>query len=215
MTDEIEMMNDGSGMTWSETWIKALTQPTEQTYEEIANDPGASTNKAYLWIAVTATISAFISISLGLLFGTYGEESGGLIFLLCAVVLVPMFSIIGTMISAGVTQMVAGMLGGTGSFSKLVYPYAAFYAPITLITAGLSIIPILGLLAFPIGFYGLFLNVLAVKAVNQFSWGKAAISTLALLIIVGLVTACIAFFGLVLIAPVISEVFTDVMSEIQ
>lgn len=217
MSDEIEMMNDGTGLTWSETWIKALTQPTVEAYEEIANDPGASSNKAYIWFGLSSAVSFFVSIATSLLFGNFGEDAvGGMFFaLICGVIILPFISILMFAIMTGISQAIAGMLGGTGSFAKLIYTYAAYSAPLTLISTGLSVVPLLGLLAIPLGFYGLFLNVLAVKAVNQFSWGKAVASSFIIFAIVLVSASIFVIVILALLGPAIGDVFSGILSDIQ
>lgn len=219
MTEEqnVDMMGDGISMTWSETWIKALTQPSVDTFEQIAADPGGSTNKAYLWIAISSAISFFGSFFVNGLFGAAGGDGiGGAFFgLICGVVIAPIIVVIGFMIMTGISQGIAGLLSGTGSFSKLAYAYAAYYAPLTLISTGLSVVPYLGLLAIPLGFYGIVLNVIAIKAVNQFSWGKAVASSFAILAVIFMVVAICLIVGLVLLGPAIEEIFSGIMSELQ
>jgi hypothetical protein len=83
-----------------------------------------------------------------------------------------------TIIYAFIINLIAKKLGGTGTYSKLVYAFAASLAPIALIGTVASFIPIVQYLVFPLLLYSIALNVLAVRAVHQFRWGRAIASTL-------------------------------------
>ncbi|MDD5466364.1 MAG: hypothetical protein PHS96_01020 [Anaerolineales bacterium] len=76
-----------------------------------------------------------------------------------------------------------------------------------------SAIPLVNCLALPLGLYGLVLNVIAIKAVNQFSYGKA-IATLALIILgVLMVSAFIAAIVFVTLAPAVGNVFSNIIER--
>lgn len=223
MTEEYESdLIDGNSFTWGETWIKALTKPSVETYEQIANDPGASAGKAYIWIAVASLISFIVSTSAGGLnfYSAFGGEGAGAVFgstlliLVCGGIIVPILSVLLFMIGTGITQAIASALGGTGSFSKLAYTYASYGVPLSLVSTGLSIIPIIGLLVIPLGFYGIALQVIAVKAVNQFGWGKAVASSFIILaLVLAVVSICVIVF-LVMLGPAIGNVFSEIMAEL-
>jgi pilus assembly protein Flp/PilA len=209
------------GLSWSETWTKALTQPSEAMYRQIANDPGATPRRAYTWIFVSSLIGYVIYTLIGSLFGTnafvsMGEEFFG--SLICVVLfgapIGALLSVLGTMIGVGITQVIASALGGTGTYSKLVYAVAAYAAPIALITYLLNIIPYVNCLTIPLGFYAIFLNITAVKAVNEFGWGKAIASSVVILAILLVVAAVIVIVVLALLGPAIGNVFSDIISEI-
>jgi len=217
MTEEYESpMMEGESLSWSETWIDALTKPSEETYVQIAADPGASPRRAYTWIAIASFISFSISIFLSGLFAVGaggGDALGGLmITLVCGAIFVPIFSILALMIFTGITQAIAGALGGTGSYGKLVYANAAYQAPLSLVSTGLSIIPIVSLLTIPLLFYGIVLNVIAVKAVNQFSWGKALASSIAILFGLLIIGAILVVVVLALLGPAIGNIFEEIMA---
>jgi hypothetical protein len=216
--------------TWSEAWIKALTQPTVRTFEAIANDPKATANRAYVWVAVSSLIAYVISMALQLMLGTsntllsqpgregalgaLGFAGAGLGTLVCCAPFVAAFAVLGLAISAGITQLIASALGGTGTYPKLAYAIAAYDAPITLITGLVSAIPFLNCLAFPIGIYAIVLNVIAVKAVHQFGWGKAVASSVLILAAILVFVAVVVIVILALLGPAIGNIFSNIVENI-
>jgi hypothetical protein len=59
-----------------------------------------------------------------------------------------------------------------------VYCKSTYLVPAALVSMGISIIPGLGAAAVLVEFYCTILDMFAVKAVNSFSWGKAAAAAL-------------------------------------
>jgi Yip1 domain len=205
-----------SALSWSQAWIMAATQPNLGSYLSLAEDPSASVRKAFAWIFVSSLMGYGLATLIQLaLFPTrlggleqssqldFGSVSIALMLLLCFVPLAAVLAPLSLMLVAALQQFVAGALGGQGSFSRLYYVMGAYTAPITLVTTVLSAIPILGLcLGSALGFYNLFLNALALKAVNRFGWGSALISMLVPVILVVLLII-ILIFGL--IYPVMTQ----------
>ena len=54
-------------LSWWETWVKALTQPRVEAYEQIANDPDASLMRASMWIFLSTLVAMFIAIPISVL----------------------------------------------------------------------------------------------------------------------------------------------------
>lgn len=213
-------------LPWNEVWISALTQPSVATFEGFLRDPNATSRRAYIWTLVNAligyAISFVLSALLGGVFGTGTLEGPGaagamgslLTALICGAPIVALLSVLMLMISAGITQLIARALGGTGTYSELVYAFAAFAAPLTLITSVLSPIPFINLLNIPLGIYGIVLNVIAVKAVNKFGWGQAIASSVLILIAILVLVACVVIGILLLLGPVIGNVFSNIVENI-
>jgi hypothetical protein len=82
-------------------------------------------------------------------------------------------------------------LGGTGSFERLFYVFAAISTPVTIVSSLLGLIPIVSCLAVPLALYALVLNVLAIKVVHDISWGAALGSILILVVMFILLIAVI------------------------
>jgi hypothetical protein len=107
--------------------------------------------------------------------------------MICLVPATAAAGVLGFALVTGITQLVAKILGGSGTYSKLAYATAAYSAPLSLLTTALGAIPYVGYVTTPLGWiYGLVLNVIAVKAVNKFGWGKAIVPS-AVLVVVGLI----------------------------
>lgn len=209
-------------LSLGETWSKALTQPNVSSYEEIAGDENASASRAYQWIALSSVVSVLISSLIQAAFGTNIlpeelDDFAALSFgfsLVCGVIIVPIITVISFAVFTAITQLIAGALVGTGSYEKLAYTWAAYLAPLSLINGVLSGIPYVNCLAIPLGIYGLVLNVIAVKAVNQFDWGKAVISSLAVLFGIFVLVAVCVIVILAVLGPAIGTVFSNIIQEL-
>ena len=212
--------------SWSEVWISALTKPSVATYEGIVNDPEASPSRGYTWVLIAALIASAVSVVFNMILaGITGPDTSGasglgafagssIGLLLCLVPFAAVMSLIGLVISAGITQFFASALGGIGSYSKLVYAFAAYSAPLSLVTGVLGAIPLINCLTIPTGLYGLALNVIANKAVNQFSWGRAIVSSVIFIAAILVFVAVLVIIGLALLGPVIGDIFSDIVQNI-
>ncbi len=212
--------------SWIQVWTNALTRPSVATFEELVRDPKATSGRAYAWVFITALIGSGFSVLIELaLAGISGSASsaesgaiatlgGSIMRLVCAVPVIAVLSVLGLMISAGITQLIASAIGGTGTYSKLVYAFAAYLAPLALITGVLGAIPYVNCLTFPLGLYSIVLNVTAVKAVHQFGWGKAVASSILILAGILVVVAVVIIVILALLGPAIGSVFSNIIRDI-
>ena len=218
----------GGFASWLNTWITAVTKPNEQTYVDLAGRPEAKANKAYLWVFIASTLGTLVAgllqaLVLAMGFGQGGTQlysqmaGGSIVSVICAAPIAGGVSVLGFMIGTGVIQWVAKLFGGTGTFNKLAYVMGAISVPITLVSSIItpfSVITylgiVIGLLSFALGCYAIYLEVLAVKAVNQFSWGKAIGSVILPALVIGLLCACIVVVVLLLLGPAIGNVFSQV-----
>lgn len=234
----VEFSSPG-GMNPVETWIKALTQPKDSTYEDIAMDPGASVMKGVLWLAGSGFIGGLIAgifraifntsamQQFGDLFSQYGDmpmdipmRTGGGFLSIVGGAFGGMFgSVIVALIYVGLVQLIARMLGGNGTFEKLFYTFAAFMAPLSLVTTTVGAIPFVSLcLGFPLAIYGLVLGVMATKAAHDLETGQAAIASLGPGVVLAILCCCVIIvFGTALTAimgPVIENVFGNISSNL-
>ncbi len=209
-----------------QTWTEALTKPNEQTYAAMATSPEASASKAYLWVFLASLVSFFISaiiqaVYLALTQNSDRSTSSMLIGLVCGIPIAAGFSVLGFIIGTALIQWVAGMFKGAGTFNQLAYVFGAISAPITLISAVLSIfyaIPFLGFCLWPLSIllflYVLVLEVMAVKGVNRFGWGEAIGSVLIpFAVILCIVGACV-FVSLMALGPTIGNVFSTIQQSL-
>ena len=222
MAEEMSSTNSYSAMNPVETWIKALTQPREEAYLSIVNDPGGSVGKAILWLAGFGFVGGLITGISNAIFGTsalqqfsdmysqYGEipftppQTAGGFFSIVSGAFGGLFGgVIGALIFVGLVQLVSKMLGGTGTFEQLFYAGAAYSAPLGLVTSVLSAIPFVGLCLSPLlGIYGLVLSVIANKATHEYDTGKAVIAVLAPGLVVFILCCCVIFGFSALLVPV-------------
>lgn len=207
-----------------QTWIKALTKPSEETYAQIAASPQAKTGTALLWVFVASLIQSFIVFLMqGVLMSRMMQGSGfenqmgtGLVGVLCGAPVAAAISVVLFAAFTGVVQWIAGLFGGRGSFEKLVYVLAAITVPFTLISALLTLLSAIpfvglcfGLVSLLAALYVLYLQVMAVKAVNQFDWGKAAASLL-LPVVVLFCCVFVFVFGLAsMLGPQLQEILNE------
>lgn len=100
-------------------------------------------------------------------------------------------AVIGLLLSATVTHALARTLGGTGTYTQLLYAFAAYLAPLTLVMSMVSVLPVVNYLAVPLALYGLALNMLAIKAVHRFGWSETVASS-GLIFFVGVIAVAAA-----------------------
>jgi len=208
-----------------QTWMKALTKPNEQTFVDIASSPNAKATTAYLWVFVASLIQIFLSALVqNQLVGTYMEQyglgdslgNGGISSVLIGAICgAPIGAAVTTLffaIGVFIVQWIAKMFGGRGTSDQLAYAMAAIAAPYSIV-AGiftlLAAIPYVGFCFSAIlaiaGIYILVLQVMAVKAVNQISWGAAIGSLLIPGLVIGFICACLVGVSVAALMPLIRE----------
>ncbi len=219
---------------WFPVWFKVVTQPKEQTFIDITEHPDALPKTAYIWIFLVGTLSMIVNglvqtaISAA---GVNGQADfagmglgigSSLIAMICFSPLAGGLSVLFFALGVAIVQWIAKLFGGTGTYDKLVYAVAAISVPFTLVSmllVPLNAVPYLnictGLLSFGLGFYSLFLQITAVKAVNRFGWGQAAGSVLLPGLVVLVVCGCIVGVGLMLLGPMIGNVFSEINQSLQ
>jgi hypothetical protein len=218
-----------------QTWINALTKPNEQTYRDIATSPNAKATTAYLWMFLSSIVTyIFTFIIRGATIRDRLSASGigtdrignGIVGILIALIcIVPILAAIGTLffaIGVAIIQWIAKMFGGTGTFDQMAYTFAAISVPYSLVSAVfilLSAIPFVGCCFNVIlglaGLYILFLEILAVKAVNQFGYGPAIGSLFIPGLVVGLFCCCIFVALGAAMGPAIGNVFSTINQSLN
>lgn len=222
---------------WFSIWMEAVTKPNEQTYAKIASSPNAKTSTAFLWVFISSLISFFVaSLVQGAIMGQMMQEigvegfSGGgigttLIIAICGAPVGAIFSVLVFAIFTGVVQWVAKMFGGTGTFEQLAYVFAAITVPFTLVGAVLTLLGAIpyvgfcfGILSILVSLYVIVLEIMAVKGVNQFSWGAAIGSIFIPGLVIVFVCGCLVTFGSIgimrLLGPKIGNTFSSINSSL-
>jgi len=222
MTDETFGSEDIESKPFYQIWIDAVTKPTLANYTKIVNDPKASLGTALLWLAGAGFLGSLISGTIQSIFGANAavyemlgtEYSTSTSFFgviggaFASLFLTPLAALI----LVGIMHLVSRALGGAGSFEKMLYGYAAFWVPISLINAVIGGIPVVSCLTFAVLIYALVLNVFANQAVYGYDTGKAVISSVGVpLVIFVVIFACIivlVIMGVAVSAPFL-ENFAD------
>lgn len=210
-----------TNFTWSEVWIKAITQPSVATFQQIIRDPKASLDRAFAWVAGVIVVSSILSLIGQLIWTTTWGGSGfynynyfytntttgnatginpayatgySLGSSICCLPFQIIFALIFWVILVGVMHITARVLGGSGIFEKSFYGFAAIYAPLTLLMAVINLVPLVGLcISFFVGLYGIYVLTIAMKAVHNIGWGEAFVSAIApVLLMIFFICACIA-----------------------
>ncbi len=229
---------------WVSIWIKAVSQPNEQTFIDITEQPHATTRTAFIWVFLAGTVSGIVQAILQAIYAATGtvpqlpipgfeqfSQSGGgdagsigVTFLttLCLSPVAGLISVIFFAFGAAIVQWIAKLFGGAGTFEKLAYAFAAVTVPFTLVSSLLTLfgaIPYIGacfgILSLGLGIYALVLQVMAVKGVNRFGWGQAAGSVFIPGCVVLILCACVVFGGLMLFGPMIGNVFSEINQSLQ
>jgi hypothetical protein len=87
--------------------------------------------------------------------------------------------------------LIGKVLGGQADFGRYAYLLATFNAPLTILGAILSLIPLLGCIGIVIPIYQLVLTYYATKVEQQLTSGKALIVVLIPVIFVLLLLGCL------------------------
>ena len=208
-----------------QVWQKALTKPSEQTFAEIAASPNAKASSAYLWMFVAYLVQIFLAALVqNRLLSTYANQYGfGDVFanqgfgsiLIGAICSAPIGAAVGTLffaISVFIIQWLAKMFGGIGTADRLAYAMAAILAPYLVISGIVTLfsaIPYVGFCVSAIlaiaGLYILVLEVMAVKGVNQISWGAAIGALLIPIFAIAFLCACLIGGAVALLLPAIRD----------
>ncbi|HET9221267.1 MAG TPA: YIP1 family protein, partial [Roseiflexaceae bacterium] len=149
-------------------------------------EPRATVRSAYTWMAIGALVGGLSSGLVTLLAGLTlsGPFDAGL---LVAIPLYALLVVLFWAIFAGSAQLMAQLFKGRGTHQQLSYVFAAFSAPLTIIFSLLSLVPQTGVPQILLYLYWVVLYILAIRAVNQFSFIRALGSGLIALLVTILV----------------------------
>ena len=205
---------------WYTLWWDVWTLPGTETFRQMLEETNGGAGRGFLWVVFSGILSAvayavlmfaFPNISLNSIpaanrqmFQTFGAVGN----FLC----IPIASIVGAAITAGIYHGLARLFGGTGEWGRLVFCFAAIQAPTTLIALASSMpVSILSssksTLVLPVAVFSILfslvlsvyttaLYVFALKATENIGTGKA-ITIILLPGILGLVAFGCLFGGLI------------------
>lgn len=181
----------------------ALALPTEKTFQDILRDPQARPARGFAWVFITSLISSVVGVIVmsfrlptllesliaaapGLGLGDARDVMGGvLIGMLVSSPIMAGLAVLGVVIMAALYQFVAKFMIGEGTFGEMAYALCAFGAPFYLISPLFSVpIPLINFIGFLLSLYGLYLTLVAIKAVNRLTWGPTCATAAAIPILV-------------------------------
>jgi len=196
-------------LPWYRAWWQAVARPNVAAYEDLIARPDVTTGKAVLWVFLSALAGWFLAAPLLLAFGlpsAFNTQASGLgreitslgVGLMCVLPVLSVLNVLGLLILTGLNQIIARALGGTGSYTPLVYSVAAYSAPLAIILPAMSVVPFVSCLSSLVSLYAAYLNIVAIRAAHRLSWGRAFLSsTLMIGIILAVLTCvCLVAFGL-------------------
>lgn len=207
---------DFAGMI--QTWIRVLSGPKEETFEQEQASPNATLATALIWTVIAAVVAAVFGFIQSLIFASSAQgmlgmisqmdlppESQAMINQMLAGGLMTGMSGVGAflgilitpiafLIGVGIIHLIANILGGRGDFGRYAYLSAAISAPVGILNAFLGFIPVVGgCVGFLILIYSIVLNYFAIKVAYSLSSGRAiAVILIPVVILLG-ASLCIGF----------------------
>ena len=179
-----------------QTWIDVLMKPGEAVFAAEREKTSATLSTAVLWIiaasVITALLGALQSSIYSSAMGGFGQivdmlpsdiqgefgsiaetgAAGGAAFSFAAIILGPIFFLIGV----GIYHLIATVLGGRGQYGRYAYLTATYSAPLMIVGSVLGFIPVLGgCLSLILGIYQFVLTYYAVKVEYGLSQGRAIV----------------------------------------
>lgn len=229
------MLPPPSGFSeWVTVWREALTRPSDQTFARIGLSPNAKASTGLLWVFLGSLVNFFLaSLVQGRLMTQMMQNSdlgiegfpaaagGGLLTAICGAPIGALISTVLFALAIGVVQLIAKMFGGRATFDQLTYAIAAIVAPFSIISGLLTLLSAIpyagfcfGLLGLVAGLYVIALEVMAVKGVNQISWGAAAASLLLPVLAIACCVAAVIGGLLSVLAPEMMDTFNSIMTPV-
>ncbi|GEM_PF-6764140 len=183
------MSKEPFSLRWTEVWTMAITRPQPETYGTLLQDTNTRLSRAITWLFLTSLLSTLALFNalmttqefqeaMTLLLAENGISSvdvniGQVLFFsaLFAAPISAFFMVLGWLLLGRVIQFIADQMGAPqltkGRFSQLMYCIGAIVAPLTLVGAFLSLIPLLGIFSLGVTLYQMYCLVRASQAVYQ------------------------------------------------
>lgn len=164
--------SDGAAArTWGRIWLAAVTRPTVATYQDLARHPQVGSRDAWIWLLGSGLLSG-VFMSQGSVHVRTGAAMNSSLAL--AIAVFALMAVLSWASFAACIQGIARLMKGGGNYQSLIFVFAAFNAPLMLLTSGLSLVPRGGAILMVLYLYWLALYSVAVRAAHQVSWLKAA-----------------------------------------
>ncbi|MGD0005353.1 MAG: YIP1 family protein [Anaerolineaceae bacterium] len=184
----------GKEFSWPKVFLRAIIRPVKETYQEFLKDPHVSKKRAYAWVFYSMMITKvlvwiFTYVRFPWIVSDFnGQLVTGLLGLpigidsLLDAPVSGLLAVLTIIIEAAIFNWLARRLGGKGHYSELLYTIAAIQSPIIIITNLISLVDLVvlayigTLISFPFQIYQIVLDIIAIKAVYEFSWRKAILT---------------------------------------
>ena len=167
-------------MTWHQIWIQAITRPSHITYKNIVTWMPKDLKTPVLWVFMSSWIGFGLSYNVYRITQNQYDSR----FVICSA-LFGGFGILGLGLYTLVTQFVAKLLGGSGTFGLLFRVLASAVSPLVILSGVVgalgNVMPLLSAGTIIIWIYQLVISVLITQAVNDFTLNKAIFSNLPLI----------------------------------
>lgn len=172
---------------WYDVWWSAVAHPGKATYDDLAHEGRIERRRPYIWVVAASALSGLISMVMRQAVANFNGTpvTGGALsiqrlglglFLLETVFFVLLSAVVLSLITlalAGLTHVLANVLGGRGTYGVYLFVYAAGYLPLLLLNSFLEPVPTVIYLTFLTGTYGAILNVYAIRAAYGLGTGRA------------------------------------------
>jgi hypothetical protein len=178
--------------SFGQIWLAALARPSVSSYAALGQQPRVSTWQAYIWVFTAGMIGGVIN-ALSPFVGQPADRRYVDLVLLALIPISALIAVGALAAFAWCTQGVARLFNGSGTHRQLAYVFAAFSAPLLIVTSILDLIPLSRALLVVLYLYWMALYVVAVGAVNGISRVRAITAVLGALLILGVAWLGIAF----------------------
>lgn len=209
-----DLMQPVQPRKWYQIWWDIWSHPGTEAFKSLLSEPGKSSTRGFIWVAVTTLIAVLITTLFSSLVmrdtmsGLFTNEElyaaigGFTIYSLCIVILSPIFAVIGIAVAAAIYHWIAGFFHGHGTWSDMVLCLSAVSAPAGLISGVIGLFSLLlfnnpvlfflpTLVSLAFGIYAVILNVNAIKASEDVgTWGALAAMFIPAIIVVAITICC-------------------------
>ncbi len=217
-----------------QTWLNALTRPSEQTYAAIATSPSAKVGTALLWVFLAALLEMIVYVlvlgplqrdmqqSLGGPQGLLPSSGISPLLVVCGAPILAVVMLIAFLFSSGLTHGVSHLFSGRATYGQWAYTMGAIFVPTALISTvllafealGRTVALCMGGISLLLALYVIVLEIIAIKAVQQIGWGGAVVSIVAVPALLFCIS-CAAIVVLMLLGPDIASVFSTINQSLQ
>lgn len=168
-------------MPWHKVWLSVLL-PSIDTYQAILKKQVITVKTAVVWLAIISVIGVVEIVGKMLISDTTRRSTAQLmLYSSPALVIMAIFLALGC---TAISNWLGKQVGGTGTYTNLLYIYTAVDASITIIALLLNILGVLlqiitssslpsGILLAILNVYHMVLVIYAAKAVHNISWGRS------------------------------------------